>query len=267
MGRNIFTGWRNMESRLNYGNWIRKKLLVILGLCTIGVFALLFIPLGIVYRIFMLCVFLITAVSFFFPLYSYLMFSQKGGRFQEKVYQLIIQSLGESVRGRILDIGTGNGVLAVMLAEQHPEIEVIGIDYWGKDWEYSKSMCEKNAQIGEVENRVRFQKGDAAMLEFNDGTFDAAVSNLTFHEVRSVEDKREVVREALRVLKPGGKFAFVDYFYDDKRYGKPTDFNEFLHGLRLSHFETKTLYELIALPVIMRHPKIFGKVGIIHGRK
>jgi hypothetical protein len=43
-------------------------------------------------------------ISFLFPLYAYVMFSQKGGRFQEKVYNLIIQSLGAKVRLLTLEI-------------------------------------------------------------------------------------------------------------------------------------------------------------------
>ena len=256
-----------MEAQLNYGNWIRKKILLILGLSSVGVGALIIIPLGSLYRLIMAFLFLITLISFLFPLYSYVMFSQKGGRFQEKVYNLIIQSLGTTVKGRILDIGSGNGVLAVKLAQQHGEAEVIGIDYWGKDWEYSKSVCEKNTQMGKVENRVQFQKGNAAVLEFANDTFDGAMSNLTFHEVQSVADKREVVREALRIVKPDGRFAFVDYFFDTKYYGKASEFEEYLKGLKLSQFEYKPLRDMMAIPTLLRHPKILGKVGIIHGRK
>ncbi len=256
-----------METQLVYGNWIRKKNLLILGLFTLGLGALAIIPLGSLYRLIMALLFLIILISFLFPLYSYVMFSQKGGRFQEKVYTLIIQSLGTTVKGRILDIGSGNGVLAVKLAQQNGEAEVIGTDYWGKDWEYSKIVCEKNAQIGNVEDRVHFQKGDAAALEFANDTFDGAISNLTFHEVQSVADKREVVREALRVVKPGGRFAFVDYFYATKYYGKASGFEEYLQGLKLSQFEYKPLRDMMAIPTLLRHPKIMGKVGIIFGRK
>ena len=256
-----------MESQLKYGNWIRKKLLVILGLCTLGLFALIFVPLGLLYRILMTGVFIFTAVSFLFPLYAFIMFSQRGGGYQEKVYQLILQSLGDEVTGKALDIGTGNGILAVKLAQINPKIQVTGMDYWGKDWEYSRNACERNAVIGQVETRVRFQKGDAAKLEFDNDTLDAVVSNLTFHEVRSVQDKREVVLEAFRVVKPDGRFAFVDYFSDTKRYGSPDDLTAFLKRLKLSQLEYKPIKELIAIPLLMRHPKIFGKVGILYGKK
>ena len=153
-----------MEAELDYGNWIRKKNLLMLGFCVLGVGVLIFIPLGYLYRLTVIILFVSLLISFLFPLYAYVMFSQKGGRFQEEVYNLVIQSLGAKVKGRLLDIGSGNGVLAVKLAQQQCEAEVVGIDYWGKDWEYSKGVCEQNARAAKVESRVHFQKGDAAAL-------------------------------------------------------------------------------------------------------
>jgi len=91
------------------------------------------------------------------------------------------------------------GVLSLtrLLAQQYGGVQVVGIDYWGKDWEYSKKVCEKNAQAANVENRVHFQKGDAAALDFANDTFDGAISHLTFHEVKSVADKKLVLQAAL----------------------------------------------------------------------
>jgi SAM-dependent methyltransferase len=256
-----------METQLNYGNWIRKRILLILGMCAVGMGGLSLLPFGSLYQLVMAFLFVMTFISFLFPLYSYVMFSQSGGRIQDKVYTLIIEHLGSPITGRILDIGSGNGVLAVKLAQQHGEAEVVGMDYWGKDWEYSKGVCDRNAHIGGVEKRVHFQQGNAATLEFASDTFDGAVSNLTFHEVRSVADKREVVREALRVVKGGGCFAFVDYFYTAKHYGTAAEFENYLRSLNLSHFEIKPLREMIELPLLLRHPKILGQVGIVYGRK
>jgi SAM-dependent methyltransferase len=256
-----------MEMQLEYGNWVRKKSLLILGLCTLGAGALIFVPIGFPYRLIVTILFLVMLVSFLFPLYAYVMFSQKGGALQEKVYSLIIRSLGPQVEGRILDIGSGNGVLAVKLAQQHGGVQVVGIDAWGKDWEYSQGVCERNARAVQVESRVHFQKGDAAALDFATDTFDGAISNLTFHEVRSVADKRAVVREALRVVRPGGTFAFVDYFYEAKHYGAASEFESYLRGLNLAQFEYRPLRDVMAIPLLLRHPKILGRVGIIYGRK
>ena len=107
-----------MEAELDYGNWIRKKNLLMLGFCVLGVGVLIFIPLGYLYRLTVIILFVSLLISFLFPLYAYVMFSQKGGRFQEEVYNLVIQSLGAKVKGRLLDIGSGNGVLAVKLADR-----------------------------------------------------------------------------------------------------------------------------------------------------
>jgi len=83
-----------MEPQLDYGNWVRKRSLAILGLCTLGSGVLLTIPYGNVYRLIVAIVFLVILISFLIPLFTYVAFSQKGGGSQEKVYNLIIHSLG-----------------------------------------------------------------------------------------------------------------------------------------------------------------------------
>jgi SAM-dependent methyltransferase len=256
-----------LDSQLEYGNWIRVRILVILGLSAVGAAGLNFLTMEPGYHIALWVLCAILLVSFLIPLYSYFIFSQKGGRFQEKLYDLIIFRLGEELAGRVLDIGSGNGVLSVKLALSHPDVNVTGMDFWGKDWEYSKNICELNARKSGVNSRVEFQKGDAAQLEFPTNHFDAAVSNLTFHEVKSVANKRLVLKEALRVVKPGGKFAFIDYFYDEKYYGKPTDFTAFLKGQNLTSIERWRIEDEIKLPALLKHPKILGRVGIIYGVK
>jgi SAM-dependent methyltransferase len=184
---------------LNYGNWIRKKNLAILGILTLISFLLLFLPWGIAFRVFSLILFCTLLISFSSPLYAYFMFSHSGGKFQEKIYAVLIGHFADqNLSGTVLDIGSGNGILSIELAQAIPGVEVSGIDYWGKDWEYSKAVCEDNVRKTNLEKCIHFQKGDAAKLEFEGATFGGVVSNLTFHEVQSVKDKKDVLKEAMK---------------------------------------------------------------------
>ena len=253
--------------KLQYGNWIRKKVLWLLGLVTLALGVLAALPVPAAIRLFAGVFCLITFVSFLYPLYSYTMFSPKGGNLQKKFYDLILDHLENHAPGRVLDIGAGNGILAIMAALRYQAAEVTGVDYWGKDWEYSKSVCEQNAQIARVAERVHFQSGDATSLNFPDAAFDAVVSNLTFHEVKRVKQKSNVLREALRLLKAGGSFAFIDYFYDTHFYGDTAEFELLLMSLKFQKVDLKPLHEVLAFPRLLRHPRALGRVGIVYGKK
>jgi ubiquinone/menaquinone biosynthesis C-methylase UbiE len=71
---------------------------------------------------------------------------------------------------RILDLGTGTGVVAKALAERYPDAEVVGIDL-------SPAMIEEAGRKlpPEFEPRVAFQVGDASALLSPDGDFDLVV--------------------------------------------------------------------------------------------
>ncbi len=256
-----------MQDKLKYGNWIRVRILLILGLGSLGLAILGILPLPVPVRIGAEILSVTLFISFAYPAYAYYIFSPQGGNLQEKVYDLLIGKLKSNMDGNILDIGSGNGILAIQLAHRFPKAEVVGMDYWGKNWEYSRSVCQVNAHIAGVFERVRFVKGDAAALDFTDNSFDAVVSTLTFHEVKSARNKRELVREALRTLKPGGSFVFVDYFYDRRYYGESDEFQIFLWSLGLSTLEFEPLDKVLTYPKLLRHPKALGRVGIVYGVK
>jgi ubiquinone/menaquinone biosynthesis C-methylase UbiE len=118
--------------------------------------------------------------------------------------------------GRLLDVGCGSGQLLIRFAKSAPG-EYVGLDHWGDNWEYSQSQAERNAQLEGVQG-LQFLHGSASCLPFSDGDFRRVVSSLTFHEVRDVAVKAASIAEALRVLEPGGRFAFVDLFDDPVFY-------------------------------------------------
>lgn len=148
--------------------------------------------------------------------------------------------------GKALDIGTGSGLLAVGLAKKFPEAKVVGVDIW-KAWSggMSNGLAGKNAAAEGVTGRVLFEKGDAKRLPFEDTSFDAVVTNLVWHNI-PVKDRFELMREALRVLKPGGAFMFSDLFKRRSTYGNFDNLTERL-GKEVSSLEVKEPSEVTGL--------------------
>ncbi|HYA55929.1 MAG TPA: class I SAM-dependent methyltransferase [Nitrososphaerales archaeon] len=212
------------SARLDYGNWVPWKLLAALFAAALVLFVL---SLFLLYLVIGAVVFVVILMVFAYERY---MFSPRGGNVQAKLRDLLVSHLDWDGNGHIIDIGCGSGPVTIRVAKKYPRAEVLGLDYWGKAWEYSKAKCEQNAKIENVQDRVSFQKGDAAKLPFEDGFFDAAVSNLAFHEVGSAKDKRDVLKEALRVVRKGGKFAFQDLFTMKRHYH--TEINDLLDLIR-----------------------------------
>ncbi len=224
---------KSTAHRPEYGNWVSARFVVgpALAAVVLAILALAADVLGIswLFGVLLAAAALVALVTAYFA-YARHLLAARGGDVQARVQELVLERLPWNGRGRALDIGCGNGPLTIALAAKFPEAHVTGIDFWGESWEYSQDVCETNAASQGVGERVSFQRANAAGLPFADAGFVAVVSNLCFHEVRGVRDKREVVKEALRVLEPGGAFAFQDLFRLKSAYG---EIDELLAALRV----------------------------------
>ncbi len=106
----------------------------------------------------------------------------------------VTQILGIGEELKILDIGTGTGFLALLLAE-------IGHDVIGADW--SKSKLEKAKQkIKNTNIPIKFVMEDAEKLSFKDNLFDAVISR---HLIWTLANPEAAFKEWTRVTKHGGK--------------------------------------------------------------
>lgn len=132
--------------------------------------------------------------------------------------EIFTEALGKG-RLKVLDVGTGPGIVAFLLAE-------LGHDVTGVD--FSQGMI-RNA----FKNReslglpVDFRIGDAEKLPFGDNTFDAVVSR---YVLWTVTDPMKAIIEWKRVLKPGGKVVIVD---GNWHHGENTIKRRFWHALSL----------------------------------
>jgi ubiquinone/menaquinone biosynthesis C-methylase UbiE len=157
--------------------------------------------------------------------------------------------------------------LAILLATNYPDARVTGIDSWGKAWEYSQQKCVQNAAAMGVADRTHFRKASASNLPFEEGAFDAAISHFVFHEVGDAPDKRAVIREALRVIRKGGAFAFQDMFLDTELYGDTGALLDAIHRWGIEEVYFAETGKMLNLPRLLRHPRVLGKAALIYGRK
>lgn len=132
-------------------------------------------------------------------------------------------SQGEGLH--FLEIGAGTGRLSKFVKLVFPKARITLVDL---SHPYLKRAQERLTDF----NKLDFIQGDAASLQFKDATFDAVFSCFLFHEL-PLEIRRQVLADAMRVLKPGGFFGFVDALQEEDRrefnwalQNFPVDFHE-----------------------------------------
>ncbi|GGO62068.1 type 11 methyltransferase [Nonomuraea cavernae] len=112
---------------------------------------------------------------------------------------------------RLLDLGCGRGAVLTLAAERLPEGRATGVDLWrsadqsGND----ESVTKANAEAEGVS--VELFTGDMRELVFADESFDVVVSALALHNIPDAEGRERAVREAHRVLRPGGLMLIADF--------------------------------------------------------
>ena len=103
----------------------------------------------------------------------------------------------------VLDVGCGTGPVIELLSKKYPEKHFVGLDITPAMIEVAQSKKLPNAE---------FIVGDAENLPFGDGGFDAVLCANSFHHY---PNPGAFLREAHRVLRPGGKLILRDYTSND----------------------------------------------------
>jgi len=121
---------------------------------------------------------------------------------------VVFQGFAESAlrlgvrRGRVLDVGTGSGHVAVRLAKLNPDLQIEAMDL-------SPRMLDRARQHASREGitNIQFFVGDAKRIPYEDRSFDLVISHQLLHQI---PDPLVVLREINRVAKPQGAILVRD---------------------------------------------------------
>lgn len=175
------------------------------------------------------------------------------------LYRRIAEEITDEVKsGKILDIGTGPGYVAIEIAKLNSHLEIVGIDLSPK----MVSIANKNSELkrtyypegDHLGGRVTFEIADAHDLPYHDNSFDFVFSTFSLHHWKR---RDRVLNECARVVKDNGLVWIYDFRRDATRQeikktidANRTDFRHLylsyflpLHGLRTEEFYSTKMKE------------------------
>jgi ubiquinone/menaquinone biosynthesis C-methylase UbiE len=139
-----------------------------------------------------------------------MLWSSKVGKLRAR--DRLIDSLALRGDESVLDVGCGRGLLLIAAAKRLTTGKAVGVDIWSaKDQSGNRPEATwANARAEGVAEQVDVKDGDARRLPFSNGTFDVVVSSLVLHNIHGSNERKQAVREMVRVLKEDGRVAILD---------------------------------------------------------
>jgi ubiquinone/menaquinone biosynthesis C-methylase UbiE len=127
-------------------------------------------------------------------------FSASAAITDKALTERFVAALGETIRGSVLDVACGPGILSAAIAKSARDVTPFDLTP-----QMLKKAAQRCAEAGV--GSVTFREGNAAELPFANEAFDAVVTRLSVHHF---DRPARVISEIFRVLRPGGRFVVAD---------------------------------------------------------
>jgi ubiquinone/menaquinone biosynthesis C-methylase UbiE len=114
------------------------------------------------------------------------------------------------VQGDVLDLGTGTAQIPVELCRRHADCRVVATDMAVN----MLDLARYNIEIAGLMGRIRLEQSDAKRLPYRDGDFSLVMSNSIVHHL---PQPAVALKEAVRVVAPGGRLFFRDLMRPESR--------------------------------------------------
>ncbi len=152
------------------------------------------------------------ALFFTFIAFKFLYYVNRG---KMRLRDRLLSMVDWKGQERVLDVGTGRGLLMIGAAKRLAGGKSVGIDIWRREDMHRNNPMDtlKNARLEGVQDKVEVKNEDAQKMPFADGSFNVVLSNLCIHNIPTAEGRAQACREIFRVLKPGGKLLLADAFH------------------------------------------------------